>query len=428
MKTKTPSEGMSLIQPGWKIYLSGNSAVPSAQVIDALVDRALQFDREITVFQLLSLGPDSAKLVDPKLKGHLRLVTPFVSEPVRAAVNDGRADFMPCFLSEVPSVYKFDAAILQVGPPDKDGISSTAEGGLCVTPARNSDIVIAEINSRMPHIPNPGIPAAIDARIPASMIDYAIPIDHPLISPKPEPITEAQRRIAAIVAGLIPDGATLQMGIGTIPDLTLEQLGDRKNLGIHTELFSKNVIGLDRSGVINGMNKTIHRGRITAGFVLGPQEVYDFVNENKKIALCLTEYINDPYVIAANPLMTSINSAIQVDLFGNVCAHCRGADIYSGVGGQVDFVSGARRCNGGKSIIALPSTAKDGKISRIVNRLDEWACATTSFNHVDIVVTEFGAARLRGKTLKERAKALVEIADPRFREELRKNLLPSQRF
>jgi acetyl-CoA hydrolase len=400
-----------------RMFLTGNCSVPRT-VLGALVARAPQLE-DVEICQVLTVGP--ADYVGPAMTGHLRVNTLFISDNVRAAVNDGRADFTPCFLSEIPGLFKagrlpLDAALIQVSPPDDHGFCSYGvEVGVTKTAAQSAKCVIAEINPNMPRTLG-------DSFIHISKINVMVPVNYLLpelkMAADNDPVSE---RIADHVAALIPDGATLQTGIGAIPDAVLSRLKDRRDLGIHTELFSDGIIDLVNQGVINGERKTIHTGKITAGFMLGTQRLYDFVNDNPLVELHPTEYVNDPFVIAQNDGMIAINSAIEVDLTGQVCADSIGPRLYSGVGGQVDFIYGASRSKGGKPIIALPSTLvkKDGsKLSKIAAMLKQGAGVTTSRNHVHYIVTEHGAAYLYGKTIAQRAEALIAIAAPEFRDEL----------
>jgi 4-hydroxybutyrate CoA-transferase len=413
----TAEQAASLIHSNTRVFLSGNCAVPQ-QVLGALVARAAELS-EVEIIQVLTIG--SADYVAPALAGHLRVNTLFISDNVRPAVNAGRADFTPCFLSEIPELFRsgrlpLDVALIQVAPPDEHGFCSFGvEVGVTKPAAGAARLVIAEINPRMPRTLG-------DSFIHISRLDVVVPVDYPLPElqmASGDPITE---RIAGHVAGLIPDGATLQTGIGAIPDAVLRRLTDRRHLGIHTELFSDGVVDLVQRGVITGERKSLHRGKIISGFVLGTRCLYDFVHDNPIIELHPTDYVNDPFVIAQNDCMVAINSAIEVDLTGQVCADSIGPRLYSGVGGQADFIYGAARSKGGLPIIALPSTLrpKNGTrpISRIAPLLQRGAGVTTTRNHVHYVVTEHGVADLYGKTIAQRAKALIDVAAPEFREEL----------
>jgi acetyl-CoA hydrolase len=305
-----------------------------------------------------------------------------------------------------------DTALIQVSPPDEHGFCSFGvEVGVTKTAAEVAKRVIAEINPRMPRTLG-------DSFIHISKITRLVEVDYSLPEMKGEPPSAVQDAIGRHIAALIEDGSTLQTGIGGIPDAVLRYLGDKKNLGIHTELFSDGVIDLVNQGVINNEAKTLHPGKMIAGFVLGTQRLYDFIHDNPIVEMHPTEYVNDPFRIAQNDRMVAINSAIEVDITGQVCADSMGHKFYSGVGGQVDFIRGAARSKGGKPIIALPSTAKRDTISRIVIDLQPGAGVITTRNDVHFVVTEYGVAYLYGKTIRERAQALIAIAHPKFREEL----------
>jgi len=412
----TAEQAVQAIESGNRIFLTGNCSVPQ-KLLSALVDRAPKL-QDIEIVQVLTVGP--APHADPAMEGHLRINTLFISPNVRQAVHEGRADFTPVFLSEVPLLFKeghlpLDVVLTQVSPPDEHGFCSLGiEAGLVKTPAQVARIVIAEINEQMPRTLG-------DSFIHFSKIDFAVPVNYPLAELPMGETNELSMRIGQHIADLIDDGSTMQMGIGAIPDAVLHFLGDKRDLGVHTELFSDGVMELIQKGVITNEKKTLHTGKVVAGFILGSKKLYDFVDDNPIVELHPTEYVNDPFVIAQNERMISINSAIEVDLTGQVCADSIGPKLYSGVGGQLDFVYGTARSKGGKPIIALPSTARPGggaPISRIVSTLKPGAGVVTTRNHVHFVVTEYGVANLYGKTIRQRARALIEIAHPDFREQL----------
>jgi acyl-CoA hydrolase len=363
----------------------------------------------------LTLG--DAGYVRPGMEGHFRHTAMFVGANVREAVNTGRADYMPISLSEVPRLFTsgllpLDACLIQVSPPDEHGYCSFGVGVDCTMAAADvARTVLAQVNSEMPRTLG-------DSFIHVSKLDRIVEVSRPLLELPRRPADEMHRRIARHVADLIEDGSTLQMGIGGVPDAVLACLGDRRDLGIHTEMFSDGVMELVEAGVVNNDRKTLHRGKIVSAFLMGSRRLYDFVHNNPIIELHPTEYTNDPFIIAANDRMVAINSALQVDLTGQVCADSMGTDIYSGVGGQVDFIRGAARSKGGRPIIALPSTARGGAVSRIVPVLDPGSGVITTRADVHYVVTEHGVASLHGRTLRQRAKALIAIAHPGFREEL----------
>ncbi len=412
----TAEQAVSQIRSNQRLFLSGNCSVPQ-QVLGALTRRA-EVLNDVEICQVLTVG--SADYVAPEMAGHLRVNTLFISDNVRPAVHERRADFTPCFLSEIPGLFRsgrlpLDAVLMQIAPPDEHGFCSFGvEVGITKPAAQSAKRIIAEINPCMPRTLG-------DSFIHISKLDTIVMVEYPLPEVSMAATDEVTERIADHVARLIPDGATLQTGIGAIPDAVLRRLGNRRDLGVHTELFSDGVIDLVNKGVINGEQKTLHPGKMVAGFLLGTQKLYDFVHDNPIVELHPTDYVNDPFVIAQNDRQIAINSAIEVDITGQVCADSIGSRLYSGAGGQVDFIYGASRSKGGIPIIALPSTLhkKGGSpISRIVPTLKVGAGVTTSRNHVHYVVTEYGVADLYGKTIAQRAEALINIAAPQFRDEL----------
>ena len=415
----TAEKAVASIQSGMRLFMTGNCSVPQV-LLAALVKRAPEFTTPVEIDQLFTIG--SADYVAPGLERYLRVNTLFTGANVRQAVNEGRADFTPCFLSEVPGLFRdgilpLDAALVHLSPPDEHGFCSFGiEVGLTKTAAESARMIITEVNDRMPRTLG-------DSFIHVSRLTHVVPVSYPPLELRQGHGTEPERRIAQFCASLIEDGSTLQMGIGGVPDAVLTLLGDRRDLGIHSEMFSDGVIDLVERGVINGARKTLHPGKIIAGFLMGTRRLYDFVDNNPMVELHPTEYINDPFRIAQNDRMVAINSAIEVDLTGQVCADSIGPRIYSGVGGQMDFVYGASRSKGGKPIIALPSTAtvKGQLVNRIVAMLKPGAGVVTTRNHVHYVVTEHGIADLYGKSLRQRARALIAIANPAFRDELEKS-------
>ncbi len=412
-KKVTAEEAVRVLKSGYRIFVTGNCSVPQ-KVMEALNTRALELEN-LRLIQVLTIG--KADYVRPELVPHIRVNSLFISPNVRDAVNDGRADFTPVFLSEIPGLFKsgrlpIDVALIQVSPPDKNGYCSYGvEVGVTKTAADSAKIVIAEVNPHMPRTLG-------DSFIHVSKLDYVVEVDYVLPEVQMAISSPEQDAIANHIAGIIPDGATLQMGIGGIPDAVLKKLFNHQHLGVHTELFSDGVVDLVEAGVITNERKTFHPGKIIAGFVIGTQRLYDFVDDNPIVELHPTEYINDPFNISKNDRMVSINSALQVDLTGQVCADSMGHRFYSGVGGQVDFVRGAARSKGGMPIIALLSTAKDDTISRIVSTLTPGSGVITTRNDVHYVATEYGVADLYGRTVRDRARMLVEISHPKFRAEL----------
>jgi acyl-CoA hydrolase/ribosomal protein S18 acetylase RimI-like enzyme len=333
---------------------------------------------------------------------------------VREAVNQGRADYTPIFLGEIPRLFQsgrvvIDVALISVSPPDEHGYCSYGVScDIVKSAAEAAHVVVAEVNAQMPRVLG-------DCFIHVNDIDHLVESNRPVLEAVQGEPDELAMRIGKHIAALVEDGATLQLGIGTIPDAALHYLGDFKNLGIHTEMFSDGIIPLVEKGIVNNSEKTLHRGKIIMTFVMGSRKLYDFIDNNPMVECHPVEYTNDPFIIAANHKMISINSAIEVDLTGQVCADSLGEMFYSGIGGQVDFVRGASRSKGGKPIIALPSTAQDETISRIVPTLKPGAGVVTSRGDVHYVVTEYGAAYLHGKNIRERAIALIQVAHPKFR-------------
>lgn len=419
-KIVSAEEAVSRIQSGQRIFLTGNCSTPQV-VLSALVKRAPNL-QNVEICQALTVGP--ADYVSPEMEGHLRVNTMFISSNIRKAVQEGRADFTPVLLSEFPLLFKnkhlpVDVALVHLSPPDEHGFCSFGiENGLTKSPAESARLIIAEINQQMPRTLG-------DSFIHISRLGCIVPVDYPLAEMLMggEGADEITEKIAGYIADLIPDGATMQMGIGAIPDAVLKYLYHKKDLGVHSELFSDGVIDLVEAGVLTNARKTLHPGKIVAGFVIGSRRLYQWTDDNPLIELHPTEYVNDPFVIAQNERMVAINSAIEVDLTGQVCADSIGPKLYSGVGGQLDFIYGASRSKGGVPIIALPSTTtmRDGTVvSRIVSMLKRGAGVVTTRNHVRYVVTEYGVAELYGKTIRQRAQALINVAHPDFRDELKR--------
>ena len=409
----TPEEAMSLIKSRDSIYLHAGAATPQI-FVDAFSKRAMELE-DVTVSHILTLG--EAKYVTPEMEGHVRLNSLFTGTNVRESVNAGRADWTPIFLSEIPGLFKnghipVDVALIHVSPPDSHGFCSFGVStDTTIAACKAAKIIVAMVNQQMPRVHG-------DNFIHASKLDFIVEADEPLFQAAKADLSERHMLIGKYIASLIEDGSTLQMGIGAIPDATLFYLKDKRNLGIHTEMFSDGVVELVESGVINGEEKTLHTGKVVSSIVMGSQHVYDFIHENPFMEFHPTDYVNDPYIIAQNNKMVAINSSIEIDLTGQVCSDSMGRTNFSGIGGQVDFMRGASRSIGGVPIIAMPSTAKKGTQSRIVLELKPGAAVTTSRGDVHYIVTEFGIAHLHGKTLRERAKALISIAHPDFREEL----------
>ena len=411
----SPLKAVSGIRSDQCIWVHSMAATPWV-LLDALAEHALQH-RNIELYQLhLEHAEGLAKAVDG---GHLAPKAYFASQYNRQLIREGKADYIPISLSEIPRLFRrreqrIDVVLIQVAPPDKHGICSL---GISVEATRAAcevaDTVIAHINPSMPRTHG-------DAFIHLNQINIAYEQDIPLPEHIPSTLSDVNRRIGQQVATLIDDGDCLQMGIGDIPDATLACLRQHEHLGIHTEMFSDGVIPLCESGVIDNSRKRKHPGKLVTGFVMGSQKLYDFVDDNSEVAFLDIEYINSIETICRNPNMVSINSALQVDLTGQICADSLGTHIYSGVGGQLDFVMGSSLSDHGRSILAFPSTAGGGKHSRIVPVLNLGSGVVTPRGNVHYVVTEYGIANLRGKSLRERTKALINIAHPNFREELAK--------
>ncbi|MGE5315795.1 MAG: acetyl-CoA hydrolase/transferase family protein [Acidobacteriota bacterium] len=418
-KLRTADDALKCMLSGDRVYIHYGCAVP-IHLVEAMCKRGPQV-KNVEVVHLLSLG--ETKYTAPEMEGRFRHNALFIGPNVRSAVNDSRADFTPVFLSEVEQLFirgilPIDIALIQVSPPDQYGFCSFGTGVETTKSAANvAKIVIAQVNRNMPRTLG-------DSFIHMDKVTYFVEHDEPLQelprsdrhgSPEEK---EIYRRIGGHIATLIEDGSTIQTGIGAIPDAVLKFLGKKKDLGLHTEMFSDGVIGLVEDGVINNEKKTLHRGKIISTFVLGSRAIFDFIDNNPVIEFHPSGYVNDPFVIAQNEKMVAINSALEVDLTGQVCADSIGPRFYSGFGGQLDFIRGASRSKGGKPIIALPSTAKQGTLSRIVPYLARGAGVTTTRGDVHYVVTENGIADLYGKTIRQRAKALIDIAHPKFQEQL----------
>jgi acyl-CoA hydrolase len=396
-----------------RVHIHPGCAAPEV-LVEALMERAPVL-RDVEIIHIMTFG--EAPYVAPEMGGHFRHNAFFIGRNVRAAVNDGRADYTPIFLSEVEDLFcngqmPVDVALIQVSPPDDHGFCSLGVGvDLTRTATRCARYVVAQVNDQMPRTYG-------DSFIHVSEISAIVECSRPLCELPRLEITDMHRAIAKNVAELIEDGATLQTGIGGVPDAVLPFLMDRKDLGIHSEMVSDNVIPLIEAGVITGQRKTLLPRKIVLGFALGTRKLFDFVNDNPMFEFRPNRFTNDPMTIARNDRMVAINSALQVDLTGQVCSDSIGQYFYSGFGGQVDFLTGAAKSKGGKPILALPSTAKNGTMSRIVPMLTPGAGVVTSRALVRYVVTEHGIAYLHGRTIRQRAEALIQIAHPKFRDQL----------
>ncbi len=414
MKIVDADQAVAAVKSGNRVYLHEVSMVPQS-LVEALTRRAHQL-QDVEIVHLHTEG--NAPHIAPECAGHLRHNALFVGPNVREAVADGRADFTPVFLSEVPELFRdgtmpIDVAFVQVSPPDAHGFCRLGLSVACARAAvENAALVVAELN--------PQIPVTCgDTAIHSSRIHLAVQVDRPLPSSAPQPYGDTERSIAKHVAELVPDGATLQMGIGKIPDAVLEALEQHNDLGVHTEMFSDGLVDLLEKGVVTNRQKSRFKRRAVTSFAMGSERLYEFVDNNPIVEFHSSRIVNDLNEIGKQHLMTAINSAIQIDLTGQICADSMGEKIFSGIGGQMDFVQGASRSPGGKSIMALPSTARRGTVTRIVPHLAGGAGVVTTRGHVQWVVTEYGAVNLRGRNLRDRAERLTSIAHPDFRDELR---------
>ena len=409
----TPEEAVSHIRPGQRIFIGTGCAQPQ-ELVRALTARSRELaDTEIV--HLLTIG--DAPYAHKELAQHFRVNSFFISDNVRDIIQEGLGAYTPIFLSDIPMLFSsgqlpLDAALIQVSPPDARGMCSLGISvDIVKSAAENATLVIAQVNPQMPRTLG-------DSFVHVYDMDFLVPVDAPLLEVVPAKPTDITRRIGEFVASLVEDGATVELGIGRIPQAVLEHLSHKKDLGIHTEMFTDAIIDVVQAGAITGARKSLDRGKIVASFCLGTKKLYDYVDNNPLFAFHPTEYVNDPYIISQQHRQVAINVALEVDLTGQVCADSLGSMFYSGIGGQVDFNRGAARSPGGKAIIALPSTAKNGKVSRIVSRLSPGAGVVTTRGDVHYVVTEYGIAYLHGKSVQERALALMSIAHPDFRPQL----------
>lgn len=410
----TADEAVKCIHSGNRVFIHSVAMAPQ-ELIAALCRRADEL-RDVELIHIHTEG--AAPYTDKMYSKSFRHNACFVGSNVRKAIQAGDADYIPVFLSEMPLLFRrnvlpIDVAMITVSPPDDHGYCTLGPSvDITLGALESAKTIIAEINPRAPRTHGDGI-------IHISEIDYAVEVDRPLLEAPPRQITDIERKIGRHIASLVEDGATLQMGIGGIPDAVLEELHGHQRLGVHTEMFSDGLIDLVEKGIVTGEEKAVLPGRVTACFVMGSQRVYDFIDDNPFIAMKDAAYTNDTAIIRRNPKVTAINSAIEVDLTGQVCADSIGPKQFSGVGGQMDFIRGASLSEGGKPIIALSAATNKG-VSKIVPYLKEGASVTTTRSHVHYIITEYGAADLFGKNLRQRAKALIEIAHPDQREILEK--------
>jgi acetyl-CoA hydrolase len=414
-RVTTADEAVKVIRSGDHVWVHGGCNNPE-ELLGAMVARASDL-KGVEVTHILTFG--EAEYVKPECEGSFRHRALFIGPNVRQAVNEGRADFVPVFLHQIPrliydGILPVDVALIHISPPDEHGFCSFGVGVECSkAAAERAKTVIALVNKQMPR-------ALGDAFINVSRLTHVVEIDRlPKEIAMAEEIGDTARAIGAHIAELIEDGATLQMGIGEIPDAVLLFLKQKRHLGVHTEMFSDGLVELVESGVVTNEAKTLHRGKTVASFVLGGRRTFNFLDNNPFVEFHPSDYVNDPFIISQNENMVAINSALSVDITGQVCADSLGRSMYSGFGGQVDFIRGAARSKGGRPIIALPSTAKDGTVSRICDVLAEGSGVVTTRGDVHYVVTEHGIASLFGKSLRERALELISVAHPDFRGELR---------
>jgi acyl-CoA hydrolase len=408
----SPEEAVGLIKSNTRVFIHGAAATP-VPLLDALSERTEL--ENVELYHLHTAG--ECAFANPEHEGRFRSNSLFTGAPLRDAVAEGRADFVPIFLSDIPGLFAsgkvaLDAAILQLSPPDKHGhctLGPSVDAALAASVS--AQVVIAEINERMPR-------TAGNTVVPFDRVAAFIHTERPLLEHPPASETQLDAQIGEMIADLVEDGSTLQMGIGAIPDAALARLVNKEDLGVHTEMFSDRVVELIEGGVVTNRHKNVHRGRTVTSFVTGSQRLFDFVDDNLTVEFYPCDRTNDTALIRQNPKVVAINSAIEIDLSGQVCADSIGHFIYSGIGGQMDFVRGAALSKGGKPIIALPSSARKGQVSRIVPTLKPGAGVVTTRGHVHWVVTEYGAVNLHGMTLRERGDALISIAHPDFRSEL----------
>jgi len=417
----TAEQAVKRVRPGQRIFIGTGSAEP-LELVEALTRRAYELpDSEIV--HLLTFG--EAPYAHKELAQYFRVNSFFIAENVRGIIQEGLGDYTPIHLSDIPRLFNsgqlpLDVALIQVTPPDKNGLCSLGVSVDIVKSATaNASLVIAQINPNMPRTLG-------DSSIHIYDIDVLVPADQPVLEISPPEVDDTTRQIADNLSALIEDGSTIEVGIGRIPQGLLGSLNGKRDLGIHTEMISDGIVDLAKAGVITGARKTLDRGKIVTSFCLGTRKLYDFINNNPVVAFHPTEYVNNPSIINQQHKMVAINMALEIDLTGQVCADSLGSKFFSGVGGQVDFNRGAGKSTGGKAIIALPSTAKDGKVSRIVPRLSQGAGVVTTRAGVHYVVTEYGVAYLHGKSIQERALALISIAHPDYRAQLVKEAIEAK--
>jgi acyl-CoA hydrolase len=418
----SPTEAVSLIESGASVFIHGASATPTP-LVDALCARTDLAD--VRFYHLHTAGP--APFAAPAHADRFRSVSLFTGPALRQPIAEGRADFVPVFLSDIPNLFRsgairLDAALLQLSPPDAHGYCSLGTSvDVAKAAADTARTIVAEVNARMPRTLGNSV-------VPWRRVTRFVCTNRPLLEHAHEPETPVEGRIGELVAGLVEDRATLQVGIGAIPDAVLSRLRDKRDLGIHTEMFSDRVVDLVEAGAVTNRHKVVHPGRIVTSFVTGTKRLFDFVDDNPIVEFHPCDRTNDTALIRRNPKVVAINSALQIDLSGQVCADSLGHRIYSGIGGQMDFVRGAALSRGGRPVIALPSSARGGAVSRIVPELSPGAGVVTTRGHVHWVVTEYGAVNLHGLSLRQRGEALISIAHPDFRAELGRQLAVLRHF
>ncbi len=405
-------EAIKLVKSGDRVVLGHAVCIPT-YITDTMVAHKEDY-KDVELVQLVLIG--NCDFSKPGMEGHFRLNTFFSGALNKKDIMEGRADFTPCYFNEFPGLFEnevpIDVAILQVTPPDKHGnVSFGVSVDYSLEAVRNAKTVIAEVNAQMPRTLG-------DSTVPVDLIDAFVLNDHPVIELPIAKIGDTEKAIGENCAKLVKDGDTLQLGIGAIPDAVLLFLTDKKDLGIHSEMISDGVVNLVEAGVITNQRKNFHKGKSVVNFLMGTKRLYDYADDNPAVAMHPVSYVNNPYIAAKNDNLVAINSCVQIDFTGQICSESVGANQISGVGGQVDFARAAKMSKGGRSIIAIASTAAKGKISKIVPLLDNGAVVTTSRCDADYVVTEFGIAHLKGKCVRERAKSLIAIAHPDFRPEL----------
>jgi acyl-CoA hydrolase len=421
-RASTAAEVVEHLRNDARVFVHGAAATP-VTLLDAMADRP---DLERVLLYHLHLE-GSCRFADPGQRGRFVSHSLFTGPPLRRPIAEGRAEYIPVFLSDIPALFAtrripLDVAMVQLSPPDKHGNCTLGTSvDVAKTATELAPMVLAEINEQMPRTHGATV-------VPLSRLTAFTHTDRPLIAHEPSEISAVEAQIGAHIAALVEDGATLQMGIGAIPDAMLERLGNKLALGVHTEMFSDRLLPLIENGVVTNAEKRVHRGRTVTSFVSGSKRLFDFVHDNQLVEFHPCDRTNDTALIRKNPKVCAVNSALELDLSGQVCADSIGHAIYSGIGGQMDFMRGAVLSEGGKAILALPATAKGGQLSRIVSALKPGAGVVTTRGHVQYVATEYGVVDLHGLSLRQRADALISIAHPDFRAELRREVNALRHF